>query len=291
MLIFNLNKKHNHSTFELDVTFELNKGDFLSIYGQSGAGKTTILRLIAGLDEVTNGCLKNNDTTWFDSSKGINLKPQQRSIGFVFQDNTLFPNMSVIENLEFALKKGQSKTIIHELISSFGIKDLINRNITSLSGGQQQKVALARAIVQKPAILLLDEPLSAVDDTNRHMLQNLLLKIHNQYELTTILVSHNVPEIFKLSNKVLKIKAGKIEKLGTPKEIFSSNTISNQITLIGIVLDFEEKNNVYTIVIQSNTNIIKQIVSKTDFKHYKIGELIAISLSNFQTSIQKVKTT
>jgi len=138
---------------------------------------------------------------------------------------------------------------------------------------------------------LLDEPLSAVDDTNRHMLQNLLLKIHNQYELTTILVSHNVPEIFKLSNKVLKIKAGKIEKLGTPKEIFSSNTISNQITLIGIVLDFEEKNNVYTIVIQSNTNIIKQIVSKTDFKHYKIGELIAISLSNFQTSIQKVKTT
>jgi len=111
MLIFNLNKKHKHSTFELDVTFELNKGDFLSIYGQSGAGKTTILRLIAGLDEVTNGCLKNNDTTWFDSSKGINLKPQQRSIGFVFQDNTLFPNMSVIENLEFALKKDNQKLL------------------------------------------------------------------------------------------------------------------------------------------------------------------------------------
>ena len=186
MLRFNLNKTHTNSTFELDVTFELEKGDFLAIYGQSGAGKTTILRLIAGLDTMQNGSLKNGTTIWFDSSKNINLKPQQRSIGFVFQDNSLFPNMSVLENLEFALKKGQSKSIIDELISSFGITDLVNRNITSLSGGQQQKVALARAIVQKPTVLLLDEPLSAIDNVNRHILQDLLLKIHHQFELTTI---------------------------------------------------------------------------------------------------------
>jgi molybdate transport system ATP-binding protein len=289
MLTFNLNKTHTNSAFELDVTFDLNKGDFLSIYGESGAGKTTILRLIAGLDAMHNGHLKNNDTIWFDSSKQINLKPQLRKVGFVFQDNSLFPNMTVLENLEFALKKGQSKSIVFELISSFGIEDLVNRNITSLSGGQQQKVALARAIVQKPSILLLDEPLSAIDDENRHMLQDLLLKIHHQYELTTILVSHNVSEIFKLSNKVLKIKAGKIEKSGTPKEIFTSNTNSNQITLIGTVLDLEYINEVYTILIQSNNGIVKQVVSKVEFSQYKIGELIEISLSGFQTSIQKVK--
>lgn len=290
MLTFNLNKTHTNSAFELDVTFDLNKGDFLSIYGESGAGKTTILRLIAGLDAMQNGQMKNNDTIWFDSSKQINLKPQLRKVGFVFQDNSLFPNMTVLENLEFALKKGQSKSIVFELISSFGIEDLVNRNINSLSGGQLQKVALARAIVQKPSILLLDEPLSAIDDENRHMLQDLLLKIHHQYELTTILVSHNVSEIFKLSNKVLKIKAGKIEKSGTPKEIFTSNTNSNKITLIGTVLDLEHTTDVYTILIQSNTNIIKQVVSKVKFSQYKVGELIEISLSGFQTSIQKVKT-
>ena len=289
MLTFNLNKKHKNSAFELDVTFDLNKGELLSIYGESGAGKTTILRLIAGLDAMHNGHLKNNDTIWFDSSKQINLKPQLRKVGFVFQDNSLFPNMTVLENLEFALKKGQSKSIVFELISSFGIEDLVNRNITSLSGGQQQKVALARVIVQKPSILLLDEPLSAIDDENRHILQDLLLKIHHQYELTTILVSHNVSEIFKLSNKVLKIKAGKIEKSGTPKEIFTSNTNSNQITLIGTVLDLEYINKVYTILIQSNNGIVKQVVSKVEFSQYKIGELIEISLSGFQTSIQKVK--
>ena len=103
-------------------------------------------------------------------------------------------------------------------------------------------------------------------------------------------MSHNVSEIFKLSNKVLKIKGGKIEKWGTPKEIFTSNTTSDQITLIGTVLDLEETDNVYTIVIQSNTNIIRQIISKTDFTHYKIGELIEVSVSDYQTSIQKVKT-
>jgi molybdate transport system ATP-binding protein len=290
MLRFSLNKTHKNSTFELDVTFELNKGDFLSIYGESGAGKTSILRLIAGLEDMQNGSLENNGTIWFDSTKKINLKPQHRSIGFVFQDNSLFPNMTVLENLEFALKEGQPKSSVHELISSFGIEDLINRNISSLSGGQQQKVALARAIVQKPDILLLDEPLSAIDDANRHMLQNLLLKIHNQYELTTILVSHNVPEIFKLSNKVLKIKDGKVEKSGTPRALFTSNSNSNTITLIGTVLDLLQTDTIYTVLIQSNSNIIEQIISEVEFEQCKIGELIEISLSDYQTSIQKIKT-
>lgn len=289
MLSFNLNKKHVNSTFELDVSFNLNQGDFLSIYGESGAGKTTLLRLIAGLDTIQTGSITTKDSVWFDSEKRINLTPQHRSIGFVFQGNSLFPNMTVLENLEFALKKGQSKTIINDLISSFGIGDLIDRNTSSLSGGQKQKVALARAIVQKPAVLLLDEPLSAIDDTNRAILQGLILKIHHEYKLTTILVSHNVSEIFKLSNKVLKLKNGKVEEFSTPKEIFTSNVNSNQITLVGTLLDLEHTDTTYTALIQSNGNIIKQVISKQEVSQYKIGELIEISVSGFQTSIQKVK--
>jgi len=288
MLKFNLNKTVTNSTFELDVSFELEKGDFLSIYGASGAGKTTVLRLIAGLDNMQSGFISKQDSIWFDSLKKINLKPQLRKVGFVFQNNSLFPNMTVIENLEYALQKNQSNAIIHDLLKQIEIEDLVNRRINTLSGGQQQKVALARALVQKPELLLLDEPLSAIDNASRLSLQNLLLKIHHQYNLITILVSHNVPEIFKLSTKLLILKAGRIEKFGTPKEIFTTDTSSNEITLIGTVLDLTLLNGECSLLIQSNNGIVRQIVSETDFNNYSIGELVEVSISDYQSAVKKI---
>ncbi len=293
MMKFNLNKAHKNSNlinscFELNVNFELQTGDFLSIYGDSGAGKTTILRLIAGLDEMQNGNIKINDTIWYDSTIKVNLTPQQRSIGFVFQNNSLFPNMTVLENLKFALKNGESTNFLNELITSFDLNELVSRDINSLSGGQKQKVALARAIIQKPSILLLDEPLSALDDRNRQLLQDLLLKVHHQFGLTTILVSHNISEIYKLSNKVLNLKLGKLEKFGTPKEIFIPNSNSNQITLIGTVLDLTNSNGEYALSIQSNNGTLKQVVSENDFNNYSVGELIEVSISDYKSTVKKV---
>ena len=164
----------------LDVSLTFEKGQFIAIYGNSGAGKTTILRILAGLTEAEKVQIKVGDEVWDDSQKKFHLPVQKRSIGFVFQDFALFPNLTVKENLEFALSKNDSKGIVPELIELMELQSLQNSKPQNLSGGQKQRVALARAIVRKPEILLLDEPLSALDDEMRFKLQDYILKIHQK---------------------------------------------------------------------------------------------------------------
>ncbi|HEX9152494.1 MAG TPA: ATP-binding cassette domain-containing protein, partial [Flavobacterium sp.] len=169
----------------LDVSFTVEKGQFLSIYGNSGAGKTTILRILAGLTEAEKVAIKVENEVWDNSQKKTHLSVQKRSIGFVFQDFALFPNLTVKENLMFALQKNDTSDIVAELIELMELQSLQNSKPQNLSGGQKQRVALARAIVRKPKILLLDEPLSALDDEMRFKLQDYILKIHQHYQLTT----------------------------------------------------------------------------------------------------------
>jgi len=287
MIKFKFNKTIKYSNFELNVDFELQKGDFLSIYGESGAGKTTILRIISGLENADKGIINSNDSIWYNSESKINIKPQERKIGFVFQNNSLFPNMTVIKNLEFALEKNQSKSIISELIETIDLTKLKDRKIDSLSGGQRQKVALARALVQKPSLLLLDEPFSAIDDYNRLKLQDYILKIHHKYNLTTILVTHNLPEIFKLSNKVLKIKNGKVEAFGSPTELFLTQENNSTFKLLGTILSLNKEEGEYLIYILVSGNIINRLVSEKEFNKYTVGELIELSSSNFQPVLRK----
>ena len=144
----------------LDVTLKIEKGDFISIYGNSGAGKTTLLKIIAGLVPADHTFIEVDNEIWDNSEKDIHLSTQKRSIGFVFQDFGLFPNLNVRENLEFALPKDGKKNIVDELLELMELDSLQKSRPQFLSGGQQQRVALARAIVRKPKLLLLDEPLS-----------------------------------------------------------------------------------------------------------------------------------
>ena len=195
-------------TLSLAVDFTIEKGEFVSLYGPSGAGKTTILRMIAGLLAPDAGVLLINNKAWFNGTKKLSLTPQQRNVGMVFQAYTLFPNMTIRENLTYALKKGQDQSIIDELIQVIDLEALQHRKPDTLSGGQQQRVALARALVQQPSILLLDEPLAALDKKMRATLQDYLLKVHRKYELTTILVSHDITEVTKLSDRVLILDQG-----------------------------------------------------------------------------------
>src|SRR5689334_23790854 len=164
MIDFALQKKLHTADGEmyLQIKVQIESGKFVSLYGSSGAGKTSVLRMLAGFMKPDSGCIKMNDVVWFDASKRINVQPQQRSIGFVFQDYALFPNMNVRENIVFALNKNDSTAIVDELLEVTGLTNLAARKIQALSGGQQQRVALARAIAKKPAILLLDEPLAAI---------------------------------------------------------------------------------------------------------------------------------
>lgn len=167
-----------------------------------------------------DGHIKVGSEFWFYGEEAFHMPTQHRSIGFVFQDYALFPNMNVEENITFALRKNESRTIVDELLELTGLKNLAKRKIQTLSGGQQQRVALARAIAKRPALLLLDEPLSALDSGMRAQLQETLLDVHKRYGLTTILVSHNAEEMVKLADTVIHLENGKFQRQVSPSAFF-----------------------------------------------------------------------
>ena len=274
--------------FNLKVSCRINEGKFVSIWGPSGAGKTTILRLIAGLTQQDSGSISVNSASWFDSTNRINLNPQKRKVGFVFQDYALFPNMTVKENLEFALNKGQSKEIINELIETIELSDLQNRKPETLSGGQKQRVALARALVQKPSILLLDEPLSALDGEMRLKLQDYILKVHKKYNLTTFLVSHDISEVFKLSDHVIKLENGAILQQGTPEELFLNKNTTGKYKTIGTILSIQPSDVINIVNVLSNNNIIKVIATNEEVTNLSEGDKVTITSKGFNPIIQKV---
>ena len=205
---------------QMDLAFEVEKGQLLTLSGPSGAGKTTILRILAALPSISSGHIIVDGDVWYDARQKINVPTQRRSIGFVFQDFGLFPHWSVYDNLRYAMPKGEDPRLMHELIELMELGSLQDTRPTFLSGGQQQRVALARAIVRKPRLLLLDEPLSALDDDMRHRLQDYIERIRRHYELTTVLVSHHLPEILRLADAVIWLDKGSIRQQGPPEKIF-----------------------------------------------------------------------
>lgn len=209
-LNFDLHLRDGWRSFHLEVDLQLHPGELLALTGPSGSGKTTVLRILAGLENRAKGQLVFQGEVWQDSSKRIFLPPQQRSIGVVFQDYALFPNMNVVQNLRFALPQAADATLIEELLEVMDLQDLRNALPFELSGGQQQRVALARALVRRPKLLLLDEPLSALDTRMREHLQTYILELHQRYALTTLLISHHPEEIQRLADRVLMMEKGKI---------------------------------------------------------------------------------
>ncbi|HEV2354437.1 MAG TPA: ATP-binding cassette domain-containing protein, partial [Puia sp.] len=153
-----------HGPQQLDIAFQWQQGRLLAVYGPSGAGKTTLLRMLAGLTDPDSGYIEVNGEVWLDTERRINLQTRLRSIGFVFQDFALFPHLTVRRQLEYALPDRRNVAIVSELIGLMGLEALQHHRPAQLSGGQQQRVALARAIARRPELLLLDEPLSALDD-------------------------------------------------------------------------------------------------------------------------------
>ncbi|WET03007.1 ATP-binding cassette domain-containing protein [Flavobacterium sp. YJ01] len=270
----------------LDISLTIEKGQFVSIYGNSGAGKTTILRILSALTKAEKVSVKVEESIWDDSNKKFHLPIQKRSVGFVFQDFALFPNLTVKENLEFALSKNDSKEIVYELIELMELQSLQNSKPQNLSGGQKQRVALARAIVRKPEILLLDEPLSALDDEMRFKLQDYILQIHQKYNLTTLMVSHSISEIFKLSDKVIVLDHGKIIKEGTPQNVFSEKRISSKFQITGEIISITKSDIIYVVQVSSGNNIIKVIATEDEAQEYKIGQKVLVASKAFNPIIQ-----
>ena len=265
---FSQNGREHTMRFDL----EIEHGEFVTVVGESGEGKTSLLRMIAGLLKPDVGQIKVDANIWFSTEYPTDLRPQKRGVGFVFQDYALFPNMTVLENLKFAASKESDEIFIDELLETMELVNMQNLKPNSLSGGQQQRVALARALVQKPQILLLDEPLSALDFKMRKKLQNYLLKVHKKYNLTTIMVSHDISQTIKMSDRVFVLKGGTISKNGSPLSIFSESVPADESKIKGEIIKIENNN--------ENQEITVLIGSQTVKVFYKVNNDLGLKLGS-----------
>lgn len=272
----------------LDVDISVQQGSFTSIVGKSGAGKTMILRMLAGLVKPDKGTIHSGEDIWFDSYTNKNKVPQERSIGFVFQDFALFPNMSVLENLK-CVQSEKDEEQIKELLSLTGLTALASCKPEALSGGQKQRLALARALVRKPKLLILDEPFSAIDLDTRVRLQREILKIHKSYNLTTILVSHDLTEVLRLSDYVIEIGNGKIMKQGNIDLFFSNGGKTDQFRMTGQVADLFYENGEYFANVIAANMLVKVRIDSID-PLLNIGDIVLLSLNEFNPIIKKINT-
>jgi len=290
MIHFSLQKKLWAAQGELllDVSCDIPQGQFSVIYGKSGAGKTSILRMLAGLMMADKGIIRVGDARWLDTDKGYSLKPQQRNIGFVFQDYALFPHLTVRQNLTFALARSQSPKIVEDLIHQVELEALQDRKPDMLSGGQRQRVALARALVRKPQLLLLDEPLSALDGQMRNKLQDYIIRLHQRYQLTTLLVSHDLTEIFRMGEQVIWLEAGKVTRVGTPEALFSDTTISGKYRATGEIVSIRPNGVVYVVSVRITNQVIQIIATHEEIQELSTGSRVMVVSKAFNPLIIKI---
>ncbi len=200
--------------FELGVTS--------SIYGKSGVGKSTVLRMIAGLEKADSGYIRFNDETWFDDTTRTDLAIPERNIGFVFQDFNLFPNMTVEGNLKYASGNSISKEVMH-LLEVTDLMKLLNSHPRELSGGERQRVSIVRALCQNPKLLLLDEPFSALDDESIGDLIGEIKVIQKEIGTTVIVVSHRKDVIFEMATSVVHMKNDQTAVQGRPEDLLKKS--------------------------------------------------------------------
>jgi len=273
---------------ELAVDETIREGDFVSFFGKSGAGKTTLLRLLCGLDSPDEGVIRVGDDTWFDSRAKIDLPPQRRRAGFVFQHYALFPNMTVRENLRFALDDRRDAASVDTLLGTVGLDALSERYPETLSGGQKQRIALVRALVRRPKILLLDEPLSALDLQMRLKLQDELLRMHRDFGLTTLLVSHDLSEIFKLSTRVLMLEHGRVARSGTPSELFVSGELGGKFKFTGEVIRIDREGVVHILTLLIGSSVVRVVATDDEAAQLAVGDRVAVASKAFNPIIEKL---
>ena len=261
-------KSFNNIDVLKEISFSIEKGEFLTLLGPSGCGKSTLLRTIAGLNEFDSG------TIIVDNKDISNEKPKNRQVGMVFQSYALFPNMTVFDNIAFGLKMQKlSKEEIKDKVNNIiKIVDLVGKENSyphQLSGGQQQRVALARSIVTEPKILLLDEPLSALDAKIRKNLQRQIRDIQQKLNMTTIFVTHDQDEAMTMSDKIIVMDKGVIAQQGTPDEIYINPANEFIARFIGNynVLSKKESSKLFEFSIEDTIAIrpeVIKVVSKID---------------------------
>jgi len=195
--------------FDLNVSFSCEPDQLLCLIGPSGAGKTTIMRIIAGLDRPYRGVITHDNDTWVDTSRNIFMPSQKRNIGYVFQDYPLFPHLNVLKNVSFATR---DLDLVCTLMKDFGIWDLRDRRPHEVSGGERQRIAICQALAKRPSIMLLDEPFSALDLITRKRLREKVKSLKSEHSIPVVHVTHDIPEALFLADDILPVVRGRILK-------------------------------------------------------------------------------
>jgi len=265
----------------LKVDISIQKNEFLAISGKSGSGKTTLLRILAGLEEA-DGKIVVDGKIWLDNSYSLAI--QKRELGFVFQDYALFPNMNVEENLLFVKK---DKTLVKELLEITELSPLAKRYPQTLSGGQKQRVSLCRAMMNRPKLLLLDEPLSALDPKMRLKLQNEILTLHKKFDTTTIMISHDPSEIYKLSSRTIILDDATIVNDGLAQDILFKKNSSENFLFEAKILNIQKKDIIYLVTISFNKELLELMVTAKEIEKFQIGDIVNINSKIFSLTIDK----
>jgi len=268
---------------ELAVELELEPGSFTAIQGPSGSGKTTLLRILAGLEEA-EGEISVEGEFWLRGRRA--LPPQERSIGFVFQEYALFPNMTVRENLLYA---ASDEALADRLLELTQLRELAERNPAILSGGQKQRVALCRALMRRPKLLLMDEPLSALDPAMRGQLQETILRLHRELGTTTLMVSHDPAEIYRLAQRVIRLEAGQVSADGTPRRLLLEASGSQKFSFLGELLQIEKRDAIYVAVVAIGQQIVEVVLGTREAEGLRPGDRVVLGTKAFAPTLTLLK--
>lgn len=290
--MINVRIKKTWREFGLAVNFEIPHKKVTALFGPSGSGKTSTLRIIAGLEMADDGTIIHGEEVWFDKMKTISLVPQQRSLGFLFQDYALFPHMTVEKNVAYGIKGREKLKEVKELISLVGLSGYEHCYPGQLSGGQKQRVALIRALARKPELLLLDEPLSALDMETRLRLQEDLKRIIQQFQTTTLFVTHDVTEVYKLADYVVVLESGRVVKQGTPEDVFMGRRLSTRIQIAGKVVDIESDAIMAAVTVLHEGQYFKTLIDTEEVRrlNLRIGDDVVIGAKSSDVILCKVFT-
>jgi len=271
---------------DIEVDLRIDAGEHAALFGASGSGKTSVLRMIAGLMAPDEGRIEVDDRIWFDSARGIDLPPHQRRPGLVFQDHALFPHRTALQNIldGISVREGRRERA-DVLLGRFELGGVANLPPRLLSGGQRQRVALARTLASDPSLLLLDEPLTGLDAALRgRMLEEIATHVES-FRGPLLLVSHDMSEVWRLARKVHVIEAGSIRVSGAPAEVFGKGRTSPRLRIPGTVLALEDSEGLVVVTAASGGEIVRAVVSREEAARLKPGDSILLAAKAYETLV------
>lgn len=287
-LVLRVRKKLHAASGPLEVAVDLRveAGEHVALFGTSGSGKTSLLRMLAGLMRPDEGVISVGSEVWFDSAKGIDLPPHRRRPGLVFQDHALFPHRTARQNILDGLPPGAHRperaAALLERFELGGIADLLPR---MLSGGQKQRVALARTLASEPNLLLLDEPLSALDAGLRaRMLEEIAIHVAS-FRGPMVLVSHDMTEVWRLAHCVHLLEAGAIKVSGRPSDVFGKGRTSPRLRIPATVLALEESEGLVVVTAAAAGEIVRAVVSRDEGAQLAPGASILLAAKAYETLV------